>query len=476
MVHLGGEVVRDVTRHPAFAGAVRTVAGLYDLAAEPDRATVMRRRSPELGEEISTFWLVPRSRDDLVARRRAHQAWQERTLGLMGRTPDHVAAFFAGFAGRPELFARAGAEWADRLLTYYRWAAREQPYLAYAVLPPQGDRSKPAHQQPNPHHYAGVVAERDGGIVLRGAQGIATGAAIADEVFVSSIVPLSPGDEAYAISVVVPVGTPGLVVYPRRPFATAGQAFDYPLSSRFDETDAMVVLHDVFVPWERVFVYRDVQLTQAQFFETAAHTLGNFQALVRLEHKLRFLAGLARAVCQAHGTDGLPPVQSQLGQLAAYAATVEGLVAAAAAEPMVDEQGVAHPDPRIVNAGLVVQQLMVSNAVALTRELVGAGPIAVPASAEIFRSDAADDVRVHYAAGLTPAEDRLKLLKLVWDLVGSEFGGRQAHYEVFYAGAPFITQARNGRVYDWDRAADMVRRCLEGYGLDTGLEAGRRAG
>ena len=34
-VYLEGEKVADVTTHPAFAGIARTVAGMYDFAADP---------------------------------------------------------------------------------------------------------------------------------------------------------------------------------------------------------------------------------------------------------------------------------------------------------------------------------------------------------------------------------------------------------------------------------------------------------
>lgn len=468
-VHIDGEVVRDVTTHPAFREAVRTVMSLYDAAADQAHAAVMRRYSPDVDAEVNTAWLVPRSVEDLEARRRAHAAWQERTFGLMGRTPDHVAAFLAAFAGRADVFGRGGRRFEVNVRDYYRRAATADLYLAYTIIPPQGDRSRPAHQQQNPHLYAGVVSERDDGIVLRGAQGIGTGAVLSDAFFLSSIVPLRPGDESYAISVVIPTGAEGVAIHPRRSFATSGRhVFDYPLSSRFDETDSMVVLHDVFVPWEHVFVYRDLELLQAQFFETPAHTMGNFQALVRLSTKLQFLVGLARRVCDAHGSSALPPVQSQLGQLAAYAAIVESTTAAAAAHPVIDEHGVASPDPQAVNAALVLQPQIVNNATMLLRELVGAGPIAMPSSSEVFASEAADDIATYYQSGSSSAEDRVKLLKLTWDFLGSEFGGRQMQYELFYAGAPFITQSRNYRVYDWDRCLALVDACLSGYHLEVG--------
>ena len=65
------------------------------------------------------------------------------------------------------------------------------------------------------------------------------------------------------------------------------------------------------------------------------------------------------------------------------------------------------------------------------------------------------------------ARERVKLLKLLWDLVGSEFGGRQLQYEMFYAGAPAVAMGREFRAYDWGEAERLVDDCLAGYDLDT---------
>src|SRR5204863_832466 len=126
------------------------------------------------------------------------------------------------------------------------------------------------------------------GIVVRGSHAIATSATMADWLFVSYITPLVPGDEDYAISLVMPMNAEGLRLYPRRPYATtATSVYDYPLSSRFDEVDTTVVFNDVFVPWEQVFVHRDVDVVNAQFHETPSHTLANFQSLVQVRREAR---------------------------------------------------------------------------------------------------------------------------------------------------------------------------------------------
>ncbi|HKC76690.1 MAG TPA: 4-hydroxyphenylacetate 3-hydroxylase N-terminal domain-containing protein, partial [Chloroflexota bacterium] len=98
-IYLDGERVGDVTRHPAFAAAARTIAGLYDLAAE--QRDEMTYPSPETGEPVLRCYMMPRSIEDLRQRRTMISRWADATYGLMGRAPDHVAGFLAGFASAP---------------------------------------------------------------------------------------------------------------------------------------------------------------------------------------------------------------------------------------------------------------------------------------------------------------------------------------------------------------------------------------
>ena len=173
-----------------------------------------------------------------------------------------------------------------------------------------------------------MAAERPDGLVIRGALMLATGAVVADEILVSCIKPLTPEDRDFAVSFTVPVAAPGLKLYCRRPYAPAASSrYDYPLSTRYDETDAMVVFGDVLVPWERVFVDRDVAGLRRQFFDTGAHVLGNWQAQIRFVVKLQFILGLARKIAAVNGTDTFPGVQERLGELASIASLVDnGLV------------------------------------------------------------------------------------------------------------------------------------------------------
>src|SRR4051794_13384109 len=173
-VFVDGEKVRDVSRHPAFREAARSVAKLYDIAAEPANRERMTFASPKTGAPVLRAYQIPRTHADLRARRLFSEKWAEATFGLMGRTPDHVAGFFCGYAAVPSVFAAGGKAFADNVVSFYEKMRDEHLYLAYAIVPPQIDRSKPAHKQSDPTLHAGVVKERDDGIVISGAQQVAT--------------------------------------------------------------------------------------------------------------------------------------------------------------------------------------------------------------------------------------------------------------------------------------------------------------
>ena len=149
-VYLNGERVADVAAHPAFAAGIRTVAGLYDLAHDPANRELMTYPSPRDGRPINKAWMVPRTREDLVARRKAIKFWADASFGFLGRSPDHVASFFAGFAGSPAFYARERQQFADNLLRFAAKAADEDLYISYVIVHPTVDRpsrriSRPSH-------------------------------------------------------------------------------------------------------------------------------------------------------------------------------------------------------------------------------------------------------------------------------------------------------------------------------------------
>ncbi|MEU0938078.1 4-hydroxyphenylacetate 3-hydroxylase N-terminal domain-containing protein [Embleya sp. NPDC005971] len=466
-VHVDGEVVADVAHHPAFTPIATTIAELFDIAADPESG--FTRPDPETGEPINLLFTAPRSRDELTAYRTAATRWARHTHGWVGRSPDHVGAFVAAFGAHPEAFASGERDLAANIVAYRRRVAAENLYVSYAIIPPQVSRATTAHAWEGELVQVGVAEERPDGIVVRGAQMLATGGAVADEILVSCIKPLGPEDTDFALSFAVPVGAQGLKLYCRRPYAPAAtSAYDYPLTTRYDETDALLVFDDVFIPWEQVFVYRDVPGLRRQFFDTGAHVLGNWQAQIRLSVKLQFLAGLARKVAAVNGVDRFPGVVEKLGELASLVSLAESAVLAAeyTAEP--DEQGMWRPGSRAVYGAMGMQSELYPRVLAILRDLVGGGVLQVPSGiADMTNPETRADIDRYIQSPGATAEERVKLFKLVWDAVGSEFAGRHHQYELFYAGAPFVVKGYAYRNYDFDAPLAAVDAFLASYHVES---------
>ena len=467
-IFVDGEEVGDVTAHPAFAETARTMASLFDISSNPANRDLMTYTSPKTGEPVNRIWQLPTSVDELRQRRGAIQRWAEEIFGFMCRTPDHVAGFSAGYAAAPEVLARDGNEkFADNAVKIYEFLRDNDVYIAYTIVPPQIDRSKPAHQQNPPDLYAGVVEERNDGVIIKGAQMLGTGAVFADYIHLSSIHPLRPGDENHAISLIVPANAHGVKIHSRRSYSGAASSiFDYPLASRFDETDALVVYDNVFVPWEHIFVYKDTQLCRDQWFETPAHILGNNQAQIRFVTKLKFLTGLAKRITEMNGVWPIPPVQGSIAEIAVQSAMYEGLLEAQIANPKPNTNGIYIPDAQTHYAAMVLQSKIYPELLNMIRDLAGGGMIQLPSSVADFENpETGEDIRRYVQSPDVPAEDRVKLLKLAWDAVGSEFAGRHDQYEKFYAGAPFIVKQRFLWNFDFETPDRLIDKALSGYDM-----------
>jgi 4-hydroxyphenylacetate 3-monooxygenase len=207
-------------------------------------------------------------------------------------------------------------------------------------------------------------------------------------------------------------------------------------------------------------------MCQKQFYQTPAHVYQNYQAQIRLNVKLRFLVGIGRMIATTNGIEKMPQVREILGQLAAEAAMVDSLIHA------MEVKGTTHgkyfvPDANTLYTAQVLTQQLYPKVIHALRELAGGSMIMLPSGVQdLLTPEIADySLRVQRSAMFEP-EDRVKFFKMAWDAVGSEFASRHTQYEMFYAGAAFVTKGHSYRTYDWERATDMVKRLLASYDLE----------
>lgn len=471
LVYIDGEAVADVTTHQAFRNSVASAAGLYDFQAAPENAELMTFSLPGANRRVNKAWQMPRSYAETVERRKALTAWAERSFGFMGRSPDHVASALVGQRMGLDVFAKHSEARAKAFSAYFEYAAQRDLFLTYVIINPQADRSKDWGEQET-DLVARIVDEDAGGITIRGAKMMGTSSIMANEVLVANLQPLKPGEEDLAFCCALPMNAKGLRVLSRKSYeSSAVSVYDNPLSSRYDENDAVIHFEDVRVPWDRVFVHRDVDTCRAQFHDTPGHVYQNYQSQIRLVVKLRFLVGLARKLTETIGTVNMPQVREQLGRLAANASMVEAMLhGMEASGEHCGEWWV--PNRHQLYAAQVVTQDLYPKIINTLRELAGGALIMLPSSFRDWAHPQIEPIiRKTQRSAVFDPEGKVKFLKATWDAVGSEFGSRHTQYEMFYAGAQFVTAGHSFRTYAWDSSAELVDRLMASFDLADALKS-----
>lgn len=468
-VYIDGKRVDDVTTHPAFRNSVKSAAMLYDYQARPENIALMTFQPNGANRRVNRAWLMPRNYAEMVERRKAMQAWARLSYGFMGRSPDHLASSIIGQVMGIDVFEKHGAARAKALRDYYEEASRNDYFLTYVIINPQAERGKDWGEQAE-ELVARIVDEDAGGITIRGAKMLGTSSIMANEVFVANLQPLKPGEEALAFSCALPMNAKGVRVLSRKSYeAAAVSVFDNPLSSRFDENDALMYFDDVKVPWERVFVHRDADMCRAQFHDTPGHAYQNYQAQIRLSVKIKFLCGLAHKITEAIGTTAMPPIREQLGFLAAQVSMVNAMMAGMEAEGIMRGEYYV-PNRHFMYSAQVLTQDLYPKVINTLRDLSGGALIMLPSSIHDFADPQLKKIIgvTQRAAKMSP-EEKVKFLKAAWDAIGSEFGSRHTQYEMFYAGARFVTAGHSYRTFDWAEATGMVDHLMSTYRLEDEL-------
>ena len=469
-IYLYGERVKDVTSHPAFRNPARMIARLYDALHDPERSAVLVAPT-DTGSDGYThrFFTTPHSVEDLIADQKAIAEWARMTYGWMGRSPDYKASFLGTLGANAEFYHPFEAN-ARR---WYRESQEKVLFWNHAIVHPPVDRNRPPDEVEDVFVHA--ERETDAGLIVSGAKVVATGSALAHYNFIAHY-GLPVRKRQFALVATIGMDAPGVKLICRPSYsamsAVMGSPFDYPLSSRMDENDTILVLDKVLIPWENVFIYGSLSKVQ-QFSEQSGFLERfTFHGCTRLAVKLEFIAGLLAKAIEITGTKDFRGVQARLGEVLAWRNLFWGLSDAAARNPVPWKNGAVLPNPQYGMAYRWFMQVGYPRIREIVLQDVASGLIYVNSSAEDFKNDQIRPYldRFLRGSGGHEAVERVKVMKLLWDAVGTEFAGRHELYERNYAGNHentcvelLFAQQSGGLIDQYKAFADA---CLAEYDLD----------
>ncbi|MBC6450930.1 4-hydroxyphenylacetate 3-hydroxylase N-terminal domain-containing protein [Actinokineospora xionganensis] len=469
-IYIYGERVKDVTAHPAFHNPIRMTARLYDALHDPAKRDVLTCPT-DTGSDGYThkFFTTPKSAEDLVAHQGAIDAWSRMSYGWMGRTPDYKASFLGTLGANAEFYE----PFADNARRWYKESQEKVLYWNHAIVHPPVDRNLPPDQVADV--FVHVEKETDAGLVVSGAKVVATGSALTHYNFIAHYgLPIK--DKKFALVATIPMGAAGMKLICRPSYsaqaAVMGSPFDYPLSSRMDENDTILVLDKVLIPWENVFIYGHLGKVQLFSGRSGFPERFTFHGCTRLAVKLEFIAGLLAKAVDITGTKDFRGVQSRMGEVLAWRNLFLALSDAAARNPVEWVNGAVLPNPQYGLAYRWFMQIGYPRVKEIIEQDIASGLIYLNSSADDFKNPEIRPYLDKYVRGSNGIEavDRVKVMKLLWDAVGTEFGGRHELYERNYAGNHEQTrvellnsQLANGQV---DGYKAFVDQCLSEYDLD----------
>ncbi len=456
-IWIDGERVTDVTVHPALKPIIDIRAKMFDMQHDAAHASVLTYT--DSGSQHSIFNRLPRQKQDW------HDKWQavDRVLneieGVVTRVGDEtVGEMWSLYDGR-EVLAEIDPRFADNITRHIQAVIESDVFHVSANTDPKGDRSKPPQEQ-DPDMMVHVVKETDSGIILRGAK-YETAAGYADQAFLKPTVGAWTNEQLsdFAVGCIVKMGAPGVKHIARSGFATRSRE-DYPLASRFDEVDFLMVLDDVHIPWEDVFFYRHTRA--AQYIRSSLHRYSAFPYVLRILYMADMMIGAALWNAKQTGLDKLQAVREKLADLVCYREGINAHLTAAIALAERSPGGLLMPHQSILYAGRVHACANLPQMMHIARELCGGQICVTPNAAAFHEGGSKPWMEKFYTLNENwEAEDRRKLLAFARDLLNSDYAGHRLTFVQFAQAPHFNHLAAVYNSFDFSGPLDFVRRSAD---------------
>ncbi|MFB4158900.1 4-hydroxyphenylacetate 3-hydroxylase family protein [Geomicrobium sp. JSM 1781026] len=452
-VWLDGEKIRGpVTKHPAFTSVIKSKANLYDLVHKPEYRAIL-----QADDGSSNFsWEPMTTRERLAKRRLATQLWANENAGLLGRSPEYGNTIVTTLACAKDYFATAGEQYGEAIEQLYENAKRADLTFTHTFVNPKAKKSTSFFSKEEEQPIAAkVVDETDAGIVIEGARLLATQGGITDEVIV-----LPAGlEKDYLFAFSIPSDTKGLT-FLARPSYSKDSLFDEPYSSQFEEGDAIVVFDSVFVPWERVFLYKNEELAKRLFFDTGLESALLFHASNRQIVKTEWILGIANEMVNTLKIGQFQHIQQKVSEIITALEAMRGFVYSSEMQAEINPYGMMVPKAAPLKTAVSYYQNTYGRLVEII-QLIGASNFIATPNEKDFNSEIAPLLERFMGGYEASAKDRIRLFRLAKDLTMGDFGSRQTQFERYFYGDPIRLQSGLCLDYNLEPYSSRVRNFLE---------------
>ena len=357
---------------------------------------------------------------------------------------------------------KGGKAMAKNMLNYYNYARKNDKILTHTLVNPTYNHQQGYKGKFSEKVALQVVKETDKGIIVNGARLLATLGPLADEieVFPSTVLKATPDNIPFAFAFAIPIATEGLRLICRDSYDLGKSNFDAPLSSRYEEMDAVVIFDNVLVPWERIFMYGEPELCNPAFSETNAVVHMMHQVACLKLAKSEFMVGLMCSIVRASGRDKDLYTKGLIAEVMQMTESIRALLFSAEEQAHKDQYGNFIPLRYPLETSRNLYPRMYPKMIEILQILGASSLMATPSEAD-FSNEISDDVEKYFQLTNLDSKERVGLFRLAHDVAISGFGSRQALYERYFFGPPALMASSYYDLYQKDDLIDRIDNFLK---------------
>ena len=457
-IYLFGERVKNHVDHPIIRPTVNCIAATYELAEKPEYEPLLTAASHLTGKKVNRFCHIHQGVDDLVKKSK-----MGRVLGA------YTGSCFQRCVGMDTLNAlsmvtydadqKYGTEYNKRFLEYIRYVQDEDLVCCGAMTDAKADRSLRPADQPDPDQYLHVVEEKSDGIKVRGAKLHQTGAVNSHEIIVMPTRAMRKEDKDYAIAFALPSDTKGIMyIYGRQSCDTRKMEKGTIDTGNilYGGQECMVVFEDVFVPWERVFMYKEYDFSGDLVEKFAAYHRQSYACKAGIGD---VLVGATQLIAEYQGTVKASHIRDRILEMIHLNETLACGSLTCAHEGHREPSGTYFVNSLWANVAKLNVTRFPYEIARLAQEVAGGIMVTMPSEKDLNDPTIGKYV-AKYLKGVegVPVEHRIRILRLIENIALGMGAVCYLTESMHGAGSPQAQKIMIGRTADIDRMKGAAKR------------------
>ena len=416
-VYMFGRKVDNVVDDPIIRPSMNAVAKTYELAHRPEYEDLMTAVSHLTGEKINRFTHIHQSVDDLVKKSKMGRLLGSQT-GCCFQRCVGMDALNALSMTTYDIDAKHGTEYHQRFNKYLAYVQKDDLTCDGAMTDPKGDRSLPPHQQKDPDMFMHVVEVLPDGMIVRGAKAHQTGAVNSHEIIVMPTITMREADRDYAISFALPSDAEGITYIMGRQSCDTrkleGEKNIDVGNIHFGGHEALVVFDNVFVPWERVFMFREWDFSGQLVEQFASYHRQSYACKVGVGD---VLIGAAAAAAEFNGVDRASHVRDKIIEMNQLNETLYCGCVACASEGHREPSGTYYVNTLLANVHKQNVTRFPYEIARLAQDVAGGLMVTLPSDKDMRSAEVGKWIEKYFSArDGVPTEHRMRILRLIENL------------------------------------------------------------